>query len=101
MRNVALEIPLPAFAFAGRGKGNHATDTRVEPLRDTLDDATLAGGIATLEDHHDLLLRRGYPILKLDQFALQAEQFFVVETAAEIGHASIFILDQCIKASVI
>ena len=47
----------------------------VQPLRDALDDATLAGSVAAFEHHHHLVAGRDHPVLQLDQFALQADQF--------------------------
>src|SRR5215471_511353 len=48
MRDVALEIPLRALALARRRKGYDAADAGIQPLRDTLDDAALARGVAAL-----------------------------------------------------
>ena len=83
VRHVALEVPLRLFPVRGRGQGDHAADARVEPLGDALDHAALAGGVATLEDHHDLLLFVLHPVLQLDQLALHAEQLFEVDLAVE------------------
>ncbi len=55
----------------------------VEALRDTLDRAALAGGIAAFEDHHDLELLVLDPVLKLHQFVLKAEEFAEVDLAVE------------------
>ena len=56
VRDVALEIPLRALALVRRGQRGDAADARVQPLRDALDDAALAGGVAPLEEHDDLQL---------------------------------------------
>jgi hypothetical protein len=73
MRNVTLEIPLRALALVRRRQRRDAADPRIEPLGDALDDAALAGGIATLENHHHLELLVLHPALQFHQFALQAE----------------------------
>jgi hypothetical protein len=51
---VSLEVPLRLLSLSGRAQGHHSTDAGVEALDDALDDAALAGGIASLEDDHDL-----------------------------------------------
>ena len=63
------------------GAGSAATRqiARIEPLGDALDDAALAGGVAALEDHHDLELLVLHPVLQLDQFALQPEQLLEID----------------------
>ena len=82
MRDIALEIPLGALALARRGQRDDPADARIEPLRDALDDAALARGIAALEHHDDLQLLMHDPVLQLDQFALQAKQLVEIEPAA-------------------
>ena len=79
MRDVALEIPLAALALVRRRQRRDAADARIEPLRDALDDAALARGIAPLEDHHDFELLMHDPVLQLDQFALQPQQLLEIE----------------------
>ena len=78
VRHVALEVPLRALAVVGRGQRHHAADARVEPLRDALDGATLAGRVAALEQDDHLLPGGRHPVLQLDQLALQAEQLLEV-----------------------
>ena len=79
MRDVALEIPLRALALARRRQRRDATDPRIEPLGDALDDAALAGGIPALENHHHLELVVLHPALQFHQFALQAEQLLEID----------------------
>ena len=83
MRDVALEIPLRALALARRRQRGDAADARVEPLRDALDDAALAGGIAAFEDDDDLELLVLHPVLQLHQLALQAEQLLEIEAPVD------------------
>ena len=73
MRNVTLEIPLRALALVRRRKRRDAAHPRIEPLGDALDDAALAGGIASLENHHHLELVVLHPGLQFYQFTLQTE----------------------------
>ena len=81
MRHVALEIPLGAFAIVRCGQRGDPANPRIEPLRDALDRATLAGGIASFEDHHEPVAAGDNPVLQLHEFALQAEQFAKVDLA--------------------
>ncbi|MCY1312894.1 hypothetical protein D9M70_633630 [compost metagenome] len=74
MRHVALEIPLRLFAVGGCRQRDDAHDTRIEPLGDALDDAALAGGVTSLEDHHHFFLVVDHPVLQLDQLRLQLQQ---------------------------
>ena len=77
--HIALEVPLRALAVVRRRQRRHPAHARVEPLRDALDDAALAGGVAALEQDHDLLPAVHHPVLQLHQLALQPEQL------AEVG----------------
>src|SRR5262249_19740167 len=83
MRDVALEVPLGAFAFVRRRECGDPAYSRVETLRDPLDDAALAGGIAAFEDDDYLHLVMEHPVLQLDELALEAEQLLEVEVAVE------------------
>jgi len=53
----------------------------VRSLRDTLDRAALAGGVASFKDHHQPVAAGDNPVLQLHEFALQAEQFAKVDLA--------------------
>ncbi len=83
MRHVALEIPLRLFAFGWRTQRHRAADTRVQPLRYSLDHTTLAGGIAAFEQHHQFETVGDDPILKGDQFTLQVDQFAKIGAAVQ------------------
>ena len=72
---MALEVPLGALSVVRRRQGDDTAHARIQPLRDALDDPDLARGVAALEDHDDLLLRGGDPVLKLDHLALEPEEF--------------------------
>jgi hypothetical protein len=84
MRGVALKIPLAAFALVGRGQRDDPADPRVEPLRDPLDRAALACGIAPLEDDDDLQPLVLNPILQPYQFMLKPEQFAKIDPPIEL-----------------
>ena len=88
MRRIALEIPLRALARGRRRQRGHAAYARIQALRDALDDAALAGGIAALEQHDQAMAGVHHPVLQLDQLALQAQQF--AEIALAIG-APVFV----------
>jgi hypothetical protein len=74
VRHIALEVPLRALAVVGRRKRRDAAHARIQPLRDALDNATLARRIAALEQDDDLVAGVLHPVLQLDQLALQPEQ---------------------------
>ena len=95
MGHVALEIPLRFLAFGGRGQRHHAAYPRVETLGDALDDPAFAGGIASLEQHHNLQALELDPFLQLDQFDLQPRQLLLVGLPLELlGLASLSFLDE-------
>jgi len=73
----------------GAGRGSHAAHARIEPLRDALDGAALAGRVAPLEQHHQLELLVHHPVLQLDQLALQPEQLVEVELAVQPLHVRV------------
>ena len=81
MEGIALEIPLAALALRGRRQRHGAADPGIETLGDAFDDAALARRIPPLEDDDQFQLLGDDPILKLDQFALQAQQFLEIEAA--------------------
>ena len=71
---VTLEVPLRALAIVGCGEGNDPGDARVEALGDSLDGATLAGGVTAFEQNDHLLLCLDNPVLQLDQLRLETEE---------------------------
>src|SRR5262245_20650373 len=79
MRHLSLEIPLRPLALARSRQRHDTTDPRVEPLSNPLDSTAFAGGIAPLKDDNDLELAVNYPILQLDQLALQPKQLPKIE----------------------
>ena len=85
MGHVALEIPARLFAFGGAAQGHHAANTGIQALGDALDYASLAGGVAAFEDHHDLQLLVLDPLLQLDQFDLQPGQLFLIDLVLDLA----------------
>jgi hypothetical protein len=81
VRDVALEVPLRPFALVRSGEGGDVAHARVEPLRDALDRAPLAGRIAPLEDDDDLELLVLDPVLQLHELSLQSEELLEIVTA--------------------
>ena len=57
MIDVALEVPLRLFAFGRLLQCHHPCGARVEVLHESLDGATLAGRVSTLE--HDQMAGTG------------------------------------------
>jgi hypothetical protein len=47
------------------------------------DDAALAGGVAALEQNHQLELLMDDPVLKFDEFLLQPQQLLEIDVAIE------------------
>ena len=81
MVDVALEVPLGAFAFGGLLQRDDAGAARVEVLHEPLDGAALARGVAALE-HDDMPVPVGLaPLLQLQQFDLQQPLLLLVLVA--------------------
>jgi hypothetical protein len=102
--HVALEVPLAALAFARRGQRGDAAHARVQALGDALDHAALARGVAPFEQHHHLELLGDHPVLQLDEFALQAQQFAKVGAAVFVelrGGGVGGLADQAVHAFVV
>jgi len=80
-----LEIPLCFFAVVGGGQGGHAAHARVQALGDALDHPAFACSVAAFEQDHHAVARMHHPVLQLDQFGLQAQQFTKILDAAGGG----------------
>jgi hypothetical protein len=76
--DIALEIPLAAFALGGLGQGDDAGGAHRQMLGYPLDRSVLAGGVATLEDHQAALALFDGPDLEPDQGDLQRLELFGV-----------------------
>ena len=84
MLDIALEIPLAAFALAGSRQCGDAHRTGAEVLGDPLDGPALARGVTTFEDHHDPRAGGLDPLLQLDEFGLQPEQLGLVDVVRNL-----------------
>jgi hypothetical protein len=62
MLDVALEVPLPALLVGGFVQRHDTGLARVQMLHEALDRAALAGRVAALEEHDELLARSPRPI---------------------------------------
>lgn len=71
MLDVTLEVPLGRLALAGLLQRDHARTARVEVFVEAFDGATLAGGVAALEDQQVPLPGLLGPLLQFEQFDLQ------------------------------
>jgi len=79
--DVALEVPLSAFALGWLLQRDDAGAARVEVLHEPLDRAALARRVATLE-HDDVPVAVGLaPLLQLQQFDLQQSLLLLVLVA--------------------
>jgi hypothetical protein len=95
--HIALKVPLGARALARRREGHHPANPRIHTLRNSLDDAPLAGGVASFKDYDHLELVGDNLVLQLDQLGLQAEQF--PEIQAAIDRASLGAISDLIEHS--
>ena len=87
--DVPLEVPLGPLALRRRRQRDDAGHPRVEVLRDPLDGAALAGGVAALEDDDQPLPGRGHPLLQGDELGLQPQELALVGLARHpLGQAS-------------
>ena len=84
VRDVALEVPLALLALGRRRQRDDARNARVEVLRDALDRAALAGGVAALEEDHEPHAGRLHPHLQLHELRLEAQQLLLVELARHL-----------------
>jgi len=69
--DIALEVPLPLLAVGWLGQRHGAHHARVEVHANPGDRATLAGGVAAFEHHHDATARADDPVLQFRQLDLQ------------------------------
>jgi hypothetical protein len=76
---------LRALALVRRRQRGDTANARIEALGDALDGTTLAGRVASLEQHDNLLFLVLDPVLEFDEFALQAKRFPEVNLAVERG----------------
>src|SRR4029453_6696741 len=92
--HVALHVHLGLLPVRGRGQGEDAKDARAHACRHRLDQATLAGGIATLADDDDSLARRLAPVLQMAELDLELVELLLVLLALQflavgLGHSQL------------
>ncbi|BAK10636.1 hypothetical protein PAJ_0556 [Pantoea ananatis AJ13355] len=80
MSNVTLEIPLGFFAVVRCWQGGNPAGARVKALRDAFDNTAFTGGVAAFEQNDQPMAGAHHPVLKLNQFALQVQQFAKIAT---------------------
>src|SRR6056297_918600 len=90
MLDIALEIPLPALLVGGLVQRDDAGLAGVQVLHEALDRAALAGRVAPLEQHHELLARLRGPFLYLQKLGLKLGLLRLVGLPAELGAVGIF-----------
>ena len=84
MRDVSLHIHLSLLTIRGGGKGDHAKYTRVDPLGDCPDRATLPGTVAAFEHDNHAQTFVLDPFLKLAKLRLEPAQLLLVFFAIQI-----------------
>ena len=87
--DIALEIPLRAFALGRLFQRDDARAARVEVLHEALDRAALAGGVAALEQHDDLLAGLLDPVLRLQKLGLQRQHALEIGLLVDLGAVGI------------
>src|SRR5690606_22109542 len=78
VRGVALKVPLRRLALARLRQRDDAHLARVQPLGDGVDRATLAGGVAALEQDHHPLAGVRQPVREVVQLELERLERFLV-----------------------
>ena len=76
--NVALSMELRLLPLGRRGEGDQAKDARADTLHNALNYAAFAGSISSFENNDNAGVGRLDPLLELDQFNLQLENFGLV-----------------------
>ena len=82
--NVALSMELRLLPLGRRRKSDHAKYTRAHTFHDALDDATFPGGVSPFENDDNTGVGRLDPVLELDQFNLQVENFGLIVLFIEL-----------------
>ena len=79
MIDVALEIPLALFGFAGFRKCNNPRAARIKIFAEPLDCSALTSRIAALKDNADAGAGGFHPGLQFHKFDLQGRHFGIIE----------------------
>ena len=83
-----------AFALGRRRQRHHLAGAGIEALCHPFDDATLAGGIAALEQDHDLELVVDHPVLQLNKLLLQPQQLLEIGLASHLKQGFAAFIEQ-------
>ncbi len=87
--NVALSMERRLLPLGRRGEGDHAKDARADALHNPFYYAAFAGSISSFENNDNAGVGRLDPLLELDQFNLQLENFglvvFFIEFLLSVG----------------
>ena len=75
--NVSLNVHLRLLALRGCRKCNESKDSRADSFGNSLDDPTLAGGVATFENHHDLQFFVLNPELQFHELGLEFREMLL------------------------
>ena len=85
MRYVALGVELGFFAVGRGGQRYYTKYSWANSLRDRLDGAAFAGGVAPFEDDDHSEARVYNPLLQQAQLGLQLSQLLLVGFALQLG----------------
>ncbi len=98
VRHVTLEVPCRLVAVGGFTEGDDARLAGAEMLREALNGAVFAGGVAALEDDEDAFAVADEMTLQLDQLDLeiaQEELVLLVADSVEAGRRCYLVLRGC------
>jgi hypothetical protein len=87
VRDVALEVPLPALGLGRLGQRDEVALAWIEVLADRVDRPALAGAVAPFEQHHDARAGDARPAREADQLALHGPERGLVVLAVELAHS--------------
>ncbi len=87
--DIALKEPLGPLAFVRSRKGNHAADSRIEALRDALDNTPVPKPNFYLEDDHHLAPALMDPVLQVhhSRWSSRARQCWFVGPSSTVSAA--------------
>src|SRR5262245_15491171 len=84
MRYVTLKVPLRLLAIGRSRQCSDTANARIQPLRDALDHAALSGSVSALKQDHHLVSSGDQPVLKRDEFVLEANQLAKIELSERL-----------------
>src|SRR5262249_38956536 len=93
--NIALQKELALLAVGRRGQGADAEHPRAHLFSKSLDSATLAGGVAALEDDDHLQFLGLHPFLQMAELHLQLAQLLLIVLALHLWRSFFLSHPQC------